>query len=158
VSTNLTFVKWDFSILKEDWSRFRISDGTQLKVRVAVTDIYRSLQVSNTGYPELQYFFQNLVSVMIPDKLRGNASNDPINLQSDIPEEIKFEEIDAKEQEYLTTDGFKVLIKPVLQKVFKYNKYNPFGEPIYQTTIHSIPNIEKIRNTQSSANQKEHLA
>ncbi len=148
MASNLNFIKWDFVILKEDWSRYRIDDGSIMKVRVAVIDIYRSIQTSNTGYPELQYISQNLVSVIVPEKLRGIPSIQPVDTQNDIPEELRFEELEIKDQEYITPDGFKIIIKPVLQKIFEYNKFNGTGEPVYQATMHSIPNIEKIRNTQ----------
>jgi hypothetical protein len=148
MTSNLNFTKWDFVILKEDWSRYRIDDGSIMKVRVAVIDIYRSIQTSNTGYPELQYISQNLVSAIVPEKLRGIPSIQPVDIQNDIPEELRFEELEIKDQEYITPDGFKIIIKPVLQKIFKYNKFNGTGEPVYQVTMHSIPNIEKIRNAQ----------
>ena len=148
MTSNLNFTKWDFVILKEDWSRYRIDDGSIMKVRVAVIDIYRSIQTSNTGYPELQYISQNLVSAIVPEKLRGIPSIQPVDIQNDIPEELRFEELEIKDQEYITPDGFKIIIKPVLQKIFKYNKFNGAGEPVYQATMHSIPNIEKIRNAQ----------
>jgi hypothetical protein len=148
MTSNLNFTKWDFAILKEDWSRYRINDGSIMKVRVAVIDIYRSIQTSNTGYPELQYISQNLVSAIVPEKLRGIPSIQPVDTQNDIPEELRFEELEIKDQEYITPDGFKIIIKPVLQKIFKYNKFNGTGEPVYQATMHSIPNIEKIRNAQ----------
>ena len=85
MASNLNFIKWDFVILKEDWSRYRIDDGSIMKIRVAVIEIYRSIQTSNTGYPELQYFSQNLVSVIVPEKLKGIASTQPIDTQNEIP-------------------------------------------------------------------------
>src|ERR1700712_2180695 len=115
MASNLNFTKWDFVILKEDWSRYRIDDGSIMKVRVAVIDIYRSIQTSNTGYPELQYISQNLVSAIVPEKLRGIPSIQPVDIQNDIPEELRFEELEIKDQEYITPDGFKIIIKPVLQ-------------------------------------------
>lgn len=142
--------KWDFVILKEDWSRYRLHDGSQMKIRVAVTDIFRSRQTSNTGYPELQYFSQNLVSVIVLEKLKGTPSPQSVDIQNDVPQELRFEEIAVLDQEYITPDGFKIIVKPVLQKVFKYNKYNELGEPIYQASIQSISNIEKIKNIQET--------
>ena len=46
MASNLNFIKWDFVILKEDWSRYRIDDGSIMKIRVAVIEIYRSIQTS----------------------------------------------------------------------------------------------------------------
>ena len=42
-------------------------------------------------------------------------------------------------QEYHTKDGYKILVRPVVTKVLKYEKYNAFGEPIY-----SVGNIQQI--------------
>ncbi len=48
---------------------------------------------------------------------------------------------------YMTTEGFRVLVKPVVTKVFRYNKYNSYGEPIYSAVIQAITNIEKLGAT-----------
>jgi len=61
--------------------------------------------------------------------------------------EVKFDPIEEKWQEYMTTDGFRVLVKPVVVKVIRYDKYNSFGEPIYSAVIQSITNIEKVAAT-----------
>lgn len=42
---------------------------------------------------------------------------------------------------------FKILIKPVVVKVLKYDKRNNYGEPIYAATIQAITNIEKFTST-----------
>jgi len=55
--------------------------------------------------------------------------------------------MEEKWQEYTTTDGFRLLVKPVLVKVFRYDKYNSLGEPIYSAVIQSITNIEKVAAT-----------
>jgi hypothetical protein len=44
----------------------------------------------------------------------------------------------------MTTNGFKITIKPVLTKVFRYEKYNNFGEPMYNIALQAITNIDKI--------------
>ena len=120
---------------------------TIMKVRVAVIDIYRSIQTSNTGYPELQYISQNLVSAIVPEKLRGIPSLNQLIYKMIYLKNYGLE-LEIKDQEYITPDGFKIIIKPVLQKIFKYNKFNGTGEPVYQATMHSIPIFEKIRNAQ----------
>jgi hypothetical protein len=50
-------------------------------------------------------------------------------------------------QEYMTTNGFRVSIKPVLTKVFRYDKYTQLGEPIYNVVLQAITNIDKIETT-----------
>lgn len=144
MSGPLAFVKWDFSVLKEDWSRFLVSDGTQLKIRVAIVEIFRSVQLSPTGYPNISTAPENLVSAIVPDRLKRMPSTEPFNPQTDTAEELTFEEMEIKQQEYLTPDGFKIIVKPILQKVFRYNKYNQVGEPVYSVNVQGLPNIEKV--------------
>ena len=74
---------------------------------------------------------ENVISAIVPDRLKRMPSTEPFHPETDIAEELTFEEMEVKQQEYLTPDGFKVTIKPVLQKVFRYDKYNQFGEPLY---------------------------
>ena len=149
MSGPLTFVKWDFSVLKEDWSRFLVNDGTQLKIRIVIVDMFRSVQLSPTGYPNMTVSSENVVSAIVPDRLKRVPSQEPFNPQTDIAEELGFEQMEIKQQEYLTPDGFKVVVTPVLQKVFRYSKYNQYGEPAYSVNIQPLPNIEKVGSAPS---------
>lgn len=136
--------KWDFIVVKEDWSRYLVSDGTQLKIKVAVVDLLRSVDLSPTGYPNVGIASQNLVSAIVPDRLKRLPSKEPWNPKTDVGEEMKFEVMEEKWQEYHTPDAFKVLVKPVLMKVFRYDKYNNFGEPIYSVNVQPLTNVEKV--------------
>ena len=108
-------------MLKEDWSRFlRLSDGFQLKIRVVTVDLFRTVQLSPTGYPDMSVASENVISAIVPDRLKRMPSTEPFHPETDIADELTFEEMEVKQQEYLTPDGFKVTIKPVLQKVFRY--------------------------------------
>jgi len=98
-----------------------------------------------TGYPNFGTESFNAVTAIVPDALKRQPSLD-FNPQVDIPEEIQFTPQEEQWQEYHTEDGFKVFVKPVLTKVFRYNKYNNLGEPIYNTIIQSIINAGKVGN------------
>lgn len=89
----------------------------------------------------------SLTSHNVPTGSKQPASTEPWNPQRDRGEEKRFEEQDAKTQEYMTSNGFRITIKPILAKVFRYQKYNVFGEPIYSISMQSILNIEKIPST-----------
>jgi hypothetical protein len=47
----------------------------------------------------------------------------------------------------MTTNGFTVSIRPVLTKVFRYDKYNNAGEPLYNTVLQAITKMDKIEST-----------
>ena len=114
--------------------------------------MFRTVQLSPTGYPNMTVSSDNVVSSIVPDRLKRVPSQEPFNPQTDVAEELGFEQMEIKQQEYLTPDGFKVVVTPVLQKVFRYNKYNQYGEPIYSVSIQPLPNIEKVGGSPQRSN------
>ena len=137
----------DFAVISEDYSRYLLHDGTQLKVKIVLKKIFFAPVSTPEGYPSnVGLDTMNAIVAIVPHSLKRKPSND-FNQNVDKGTEIKFEEGEVKMQEYMTTKGFRVSIKPVLLKVFKYDKYNSYGEPIYNAVIQSITNIDKIQST-----------
>ena len=128
----------DFSIRREDWSRYLVDDGTELRIRIVVRKIIESLLQNPTGYPDFGLESMNVVSAIVPDKLKRQPSTSPFNPTANKGEEIGFKLLSQSIQEYLTTDGFLICVKPVLVKVWKHDSYNIFGEPIYTVNIQQI--------------------
>lgn len=141
-------VDWDFVVLKEDFSRYLVEDGTILKVKVVVRKIVKTLTLNPQGYP-VGYGMDtvNAVAAIVPPQLKREPSKEPWDPRKDIGEEMKFEVQEEKWQEYMTHDGYRVLVKPVVVKIIKYQKYNEFGEPIYMATTQQITNVEKMATT-----------
>ena len=138
----------DFLVLSEDYSRFLLHDGTILKAKIVLRKIFFTPLKTPEGYPTNTAFDSvNIVVSFVPQSLKRPPSNEPFNPQQDKGTEIKFEEQETKSQEYMTTNGFKISVRPVLTKVFKYDKYNQLGEPLYNVTLQAITNIDKIETT-----------
>ena len=97
------------------------------------------------GYPANTAFDSvNIAVTLVPQNLKRPPSTEPYDPRKDKGSEIRFEEQEIKTQEYMTTNGFKISIKPVLTKVFRYEKYNNFGEPLYNVALQAITSIDKI--------------
>ncbi|MEM3637066.1 MAG: hypothetical protein QXX17_05110 [Conexivisphaerales archaeon] len=145
-------VEMDFLVLKEDYSRYLLSDGTILKAKIVVRKIFKSLDMTAQGYPFAVTFDGfNAVNVIVPKHLKHRPSTEPLDIKKDIGEEVEFQPQEEKWQEYITaTEGLKVLIKPVVTKVIRYKKYDMYGDPIYTVNIQSITNLEKIPTTATS--------
>lgn len=140
----------DFSVIKEDYSRFVLSDGTTIKAKILLRKIFASPISTPEGYPtETAFDAANVVVAMVPKNLKRQPSQEGINPQIDKGEEFKFIEQTVNLQEYITDNGFRIFIRPVPTKVFRYNKYNLFGEPIYNVILQQITNIEKMQSTGS---------
>ena len=145
-----SFEDVDFEVLKEDFSRYTLEDGTIIKAKVAVRKIIFNEQRSVEGYPlNINHEGLNVITTIVPHHLRKSPSspNDQtINPQIDKGSEVPFETLETKTQEYVTKNGFKFTLKPFVVKIFKYEKYNQLGEPIYTVTMQAITNIHKINN------------
>jgi hypothetical protein len=138
----------DFLVLSEDYSRFHLHDGSNLKAKIVLKKIFFAPIKTPEGYPANTAFDSvNVIVAFVPQNLKRQPSTQPYNPQTDKGTEIKFEEQEVKMQEYMTTNGFKVSIKPVLTKVFRYDKYNQLGEPLYNAILQAITNIDKIDST-----------
>jgi hypothetical protein len=138
----------DFVVINEDYSRYLVHDGSILKVKIVVRKILFAAQRTPEGYPAaVNVDAINIATAIVPPGNRREPSVEPFDATKDKGEEKRFEEQEVKKQEYMTTNGFRVTIKPVLTKVFRYEKFNNFGEPIYTTAMQSIINIDKITNT-----------
>lgn len=137
----------DFVVLSEDYSRFLVHDGTIIKAKIVVRKIFFTPQRSPEGYPlNMGFDSINAVAAIVPPALKGKPSNEPFNPQ-EAGMEMKFEEQEVKTQEYMTTNGFRISMKPLLTKVFRYNKMNAFGEPVYNVIVQAVTNIHKIETT-----------
>jgi hypothetical protein len=141
-------IEMDFVVLKEDFSRYLIHDGSILKVKIVVKKILRSAELTAQGYPaRISIDSINAVAAIVPQSLKREPSKEPWDPTRDKGDEVKFEPQEEKWQEYMTTEGFKILVKPIVVKVIKYDKYNNYGEPIYSAIIQAITNIEKLAST-----------
>lgn len=138
----------DFEVLDENYSRYIVADGSTLKVKIVVKKILRTAAVNPQGYPmAISLDSINAVTAIVPPNLKRKPSKERWNPAKDIGKEMKFEIQEEKWQSYMTTEGYKVTVKPVVVKIIKYEKYNLFGEPIYAATIQAITNIEKLSAT-----------
>lgn len=141
----------DFIVRKEDYSRFILDDETVIKAKIVIRKIYVSPINTPEGYPTQTAFdATNVVVAKVQPSLKRSPSNEPLNLQTDVGEEIRCLKEEIREQEYNTDNHFRITVRPVLTKVFRYNKYDIFGDPIYNVSLQQITNIEKM---QSSVNQ-----
>lgn len=136
----------DFDVLKEDWNRYKLKDGTMLKVKTPVMKIFKSEEEGPLGYPNLRVGTRLLaVTTAVPEKLKDEPSEDQEIRKEDITEEVKIVgRLKEEWHEYKTHDGWKILVKPVVIKVFKTNKFNDDREPIYNVTVQSLFNVEKF--------------
>lgn len=129
----------DFQVVKEEYTRYLLEDRTLLKVKISATKMIESDRIDATGYPSIAVNTTSIVCAIVPEHLKKEPSGTGIDPSVDRPVEVDFSMTEEVWQEYHTKDGYKILVRPVVTKVLKYEKYNAFGEPIY-----SVGNIQQI--------------
>ncbi len=132
----------DFEVVKEDFTRYQVVDGTLLKIKICVLKILESSDRGLGGYPMFGFVTSNMLNATVPARLRSSPT-EPAATKGGV-EEIEFKLQEDVWQEYKTVDGFLVRIKPVVTKIFKHGKHNAFGEPIYGTDrIQAIQDVHR---------------
>lgn len=136
----------DFRVVEEEYTRYQLEDRTLLKVKTPVTKMIESDAIDATGYPHIVVNTTSIVCAIVPGHLKKEPTDADIDPAVDRPIEIDFAVTEELWQEYHTEDGYKILVRPVVTKVLKYEKYNEFGEPIYSVgNVQQILDIKHIR-------------
>jgi hypothetical protein len=140
----------DVASAKEDWSRYKLEDGTIVKIRFILVKTIRQAHLDQFGNPLYDLNSENVVG-MLPSKSSLGKPSPPFS-QTDLPSSIvendmKFETIQEPWNEYHLTDGTVLRVKLALVTIAKTNKYNDHGEPIYlvnaQPTIKGTPYTQR---------------
>lgn len=139
----------DFRVIKEDYSRYVLNDGTTIKLKVVLRRVFFTPIYTPEGYPTNTGYdtINAVVATGVPQSIRRPPSKEPLNPQVDKGEEVDFSEREVIEQEYITDNGFRITIKPIVTKIFRYTKYNPLGEPFYNVMSQQITNVDKMQST-----------
>lgn len=125
----------DFKTLKEDWSEYKLEDGSIVRVKHILLKVIKE----DSGFAMNA---TTTVVVFSPPELKGVPSTEPYTpqeLESSVEREnLKFETIKENWNEYELEDKTKLHIKPVLTVISSTNKYDSHGEPIYLTQVQAL--------------------
>jgi hypothetical protein len=124
----MTFVKppLDFTVVREDWSRYDLADNAILKIKISLNRI----SIEN-GKHDLNL---NTVFLVLSNE-RGEPDTrnySATELQSAIiQDDIRYRTVTQDWNEYVADDGTRIKIQPMVMRVAKTSKFNTKGEPIY---------------------------
>ena len=132
--------EFDFDVIKENYTRWRVSDRTVIKAKFVLRKFSQIGEIDPlTKIPGFAIDKANIAVAMVPDSLKNYANKGMVISGSGVGEMLDVEPINEDWQEYRIANGFKLSLRPVITKVFRYNKYDALGEPIYE-----ISNIQMI--------------
>jgi len=135
----------DFEMIREEWNKYKLGDGTTLKTKFVLVSV-----MMEKGLEELlkeakerkgtkvgmgiAIQSRNIIGVEAPKKLRGPPSGpyNPQDLQASIiRRDIDFEVITEKRNEYKLENGITIKVKSSPLEISKTSKYDQQGLPIY---------------------------
>ena len=127
-----TFVRppLDFTVVREDWCRYDLADNSILKVKIIVTRTFRTQESYSVD-------FQHVIVVLTNE--RGTPDTHvytPQELQASIiQDDIRFTTSSQDWNEYVTDDGTRIRIQPMVMRVAKTSRFDPKGVPQYMVEV-----------------------
>jgi len=156
----------DFEIENEDWSIYRVEDGTIIRLRIFLSAVSKARPDSNNpnsvGY-ELRLSPVNTIAISDP-KNRGNPTPGAFTSQqlqeSIVKEDMEFIVIQEPWNTYRLKDGTKLGIRIQAVKISKTDKYDAKGIPAYfinhqpqiKTTLPPELKKKQVRITRQPSN------
>lgn len=131
-----------FKAKHEDWSEYKLEDGTILKARFVLIKVLDTEEYDEQGNPVYDVNSINAVGVLVPEKLREKPSKERYSRkeleESIVKEDMEFERIKEGWNTYELENGAKISVKLVLAAVSRTNKFDSRGEPIYIFNIQPL--------------------
>jgi hypothetical protein len=122
-----------FETIKEDWSIYRLKDGSTIKVRYILIKVLKHAQLDVYGKPVYDLNYGTIAGVILNKNLLGSPSppSPPDVLAKSIVEnDIEFETAAEPWNEY-RVEGKRLRVKLVLTKVSRTSIFDQRGEPAY---------------------------
>jgi hypothetical protein len=121
----------DFEIVREPWNKYKLEDGSILRLKNAAIKTFKSSKFDQFGKPIYSMGGTTLLTATVPKELLGTPSEDEHVSPEDIVGELKFTTICEDWCEYKLSDGTLLRHKTVVTKIYKTKKFNKYREPIY---------------------------
>jgi len=138
----MTKKRLDFKVIREDWSEYKVEDGSLVKVKNSISEIIETGR--KKGNKKELLFGTNYVFFKeeTPDDVGTPSENQTIT-DEDIDRELKFEIINEPINIYDVPDKFIILQKNTLEKLVRTKKFNLEGKRIYNYTVECAVNVVK---------------
>ena len=126
----------DFTVSREDWCRYDLSDGSILKVKLIATKIRKKNSTYNVDV-------QNIIVVLSNERDQPDSkAYSPLELQQSITHDLRYTIIIQDWNEYVVDDGANIKVQPIVTKVAKTSKFDLHGDPIYLVNVQGNVVIE----------------
>lgn len=127
----------DFTVSREDWCRYNLSDNSILKIKLIATKVRKK----NTDY---NIDVQNIIVVLSNEQGQPDSKvYTPTELQQSITHEVRYTTITQDWNQYIVDDGANIKIQPMVTKVSKTSKFDLHGDPVYLVNVQGNVVVER---------------
>jgi hypothetical protein len=146
----------DFKVMKEEWQRYSLSDGSVLRAKLVLTSVYRTqTQTNPIGEPLYSWNFAlplPAALVSYPEKFKGEQTTTPITsetLVKNVDESVDFEMQGTQDEwnVYNLKDGTVLRVRLNITGIQRTTFHGATGEPLYN--ISTGPPNYRIKINQS---------
>ena len=131
----------DFTVSREDWCRYDLSDNSILKVKLIATKIRKK----NSDY---NIDAQNIIVVLSNERGQPDSKvYTPIELQRSITHDVRYTIITQDWNEYIVDDGANIKVQPMVTKVSKTSKFDLHGDPVYLVNVQGNVVVERPKSS-----------
>lgn len=139
----------DFEQLREQWSKYEISDGAVLKVKIVLLKVFRKAQpvIGSTSATASSTYGVDLQTItVITTNERGQQDTKPRLPQEVaahiVKDNLRFRTVEQDWNEYLTSNNIRILVQPMVMRVGKSSFFDGRGEPLYHVEIQGTVQIQ----------------
>ena len=130
----------EFETVREDWNEYRIEDGSLLRIKFVMIKILR--REIPGGY-DFRFNSNTIIGIHSPEiREPTNERYTPEELSKSIVKtDMKYQPLDKKEiwnKYVIKKDNSEIMVKIVITNIIKTNKYDEYGDPIYQIQTQPI--------------------
>jgi len=130
----------EFETVREDWNEYKIEDGTLLRIKFVMIKILR--REIPGGY-DFRFNSNTIIGIHSPEI--GEPTNERYTLEelskSIVKTDMEFKPLNKEEiwnKYVIKKDGSEIMVKIEITNIIKTNKYDEYGDPIYQIQTQPI--------------------
>jgi hypothetical protein len=123
----------DFDVKKEIWNKYLLKDGATLTLKIVLINVLLEGE-DQLGNPQLGFQMNNVMGIRIPSDWKQLPKED----------DVEINEIHDEWNEYKTSNGFLLKIKPGISQITRTDTNDPMGNPVYVIQSTPMVKISKI--------------
>lgn len=132
-----------FKVIWEDFTAYRLSDGTILKAKMPLTRLIDTGERDDKG--NIKVLFEGELVIRVDEAEKQTPTNDQNINPEDIKHEVSFTPISEYPQIYYDFENKQVILLTIqVTKIRATTKVDPCGYPIYN--VDSTTRIKSVRN------------